>query len=111
MASSGVSGQSIPLREEGASTVSVIGEQPLAHAVIDVDLRLVRMARAQCSTLQADGSTHHFQRLARFLLWRRPTGLLDVVPPQGIHLDSIHSIHAGTGASISPRLPLPSSCR
>jgi len=54
------------------------------------------MARAQSSTLQADGSAHHFQRLARFLLWRRPTGLLDVVPPQGIHLDSIYSIHAGT---------------
>src|SRR4051812_46773287 len=73
---------------------SLIAEQPLADAFLDLLVAFVRVAGAQSGALEADSGAHHLQRLAGLLLRAGAAGAFDLVATQRIHARILSSPRA-----------------
>src|SRR3954462_1563595 len=91
---------------------SLIAEQPLADAFLDLLVAFVRVAGAQSGALEADSGAHHLQRLAGLLLRAGAAGAFDLVATQRIHARILSSPRASrqkqyqARPTVGPRFPL-----
>jgi len=79
---------------------SLIAEQPLADAFLDLLVAFVRVAGAQSGALEADSGAHHLQRLAGLLLRAGAAGAFDLV-----FCDPPYACAARLAAPLAERLP------